>query len=206
MRRIGWQTRNKPLLIGKKILLPLYSDGFDFSLIAITEDEGSSWTFSEPIVGAGPVQPSLALSGDSSIVAYMRDNGPPPKRLMKSVSTDLGITWSVVEDSDIPNPGSAADVVVLKSGNWALVHNDTEEGRHRLSVWLSPDEGKTWPFRKSIVEGAAGSDLRAHYPAITESRDGIIHVSYTNQIPGPEGQPSVKNIAQAMFSENWLMR
>ncbi len=203
-RRIGWQSRNKPLIIGNRMLLPLYSDGFDFSLIAITDNWGETWHFSEPIVGAGSIQPSLALCKDGSITAYMRDNGPPPKRLAKSISSDMGETWSMVEDSDIPNPGTAADIVVLKSGNWILVHNDVEEGRHRLSVWMSEDEGITWPYRKILVNGEPGSDVRGHYPAIIQSSDDNIHVSYTNQIPGPGGQPSLKNIVHASFSEKWL--
>jgi len=203
-RRIGWQSRNKPLIIGNRMLLPLYSDGFDFSLIAITDDWGETWHFSEPIVGAGSIQPSLALRKDNSIVAFMRDNGPPPKRLAKSISSDNGKTWNMVEDSDIPNPGTAADVVVLESGNWALVLNDVEAGRHRLSVWMSEDEGITWPHRKILVNGEPGSDVRGHYPAIIQGSDGNIHVSYTNQIPGPDGQPSIKNIVHACFSEKWL--
>jgi predicted neuraminidase len=206
MRRIGWQSRNKPLLTGNRMLLPLYSDGFDFSLIAITDNQGETWHFSEPIVGAGAVQPTLAMCKDSSIVAFMRDNGPPPQRLMKSISDDRGETWSTVEDTDIPNPGTAADVVVLKSGNWAIVHNDIEEGRHRLSVWLSQDEGMTWPYRKILINGAPGSEVRGHYPAIIQGSDGIIHISFTNQLPGPEGLPAVKNIAHASFSENWLLK
>ncbi len=205
-RRIGWQSRNKPLIIGNRMLLPLYSDGFDFSLIAITDDWGETWHFSEPIVGAGSIQPSLALRKDNSIIAFMRDNGPPPKRLANSISSDMGKTWSMVEDSDIPNPGTAADVVVLMSGNWALVHNDIEQGRHRLSVWLSQDEGKTWPFRKILVDGVPGSEIRGHYPAIIQGSDGKIHISYTNQVPGPEGQSSIKNIAHSSFSEKWLTK
>lgn len=206
MRRIGWQSRNKPLRIGNKILLPLYSDGFDHSMIAITDNWGETWQFSEPIVGGGNVQPALALCRDSSIVAYMRDNGPPPQRLMKSISKDLGKTWSTVEDSEIPNPGTAADIVVLKSGNWALVHNDIEEGRYRLSVWLSKDEGKTWPHSKILVNGTQGSLTRAHYPAIIQGKDEIIHVSFTNQVPAPDGKSAIKNIAHAAFSEEWLFR
>jgi hypothetical protein len=205
MRRIGWQTRNKPLIIGNRMLLPLYSDGFDFSLIAITGNWGETWQFSEPIVGGGNVQPTLALCKDSTIVAYMRDNGPPPQRLMKSVSSDSGMTWSTVEDSDIPNPGTAADIIVLKSGNWALVHNDIEEGRHRLSVWLSKDEGKSWPYRKTLINGTPGSEVRGHYPAVIQGSDGIIHISFTNQKAGTGGQPAIKNIAHASFSEKWLM-
>ena len=204
MRRIGWQTRNKPLILGDRILLPLYSDGFEFSLIAITDDCGLTWHFSEPLVGAGSIQPALALNSDGSITAYMRDNGPAPKRLLKSVSTDRGESWSTVHDSQIPNPGSAADNLVLKSGSLVTVHNDTEEGRHRLSVWLSKDEGKTWPFRKTLVDDEPGGETRAHYPAIIQGNDGRIHVTFTNQVPGPEGQPPLRNIVHASFSEYWL--
>lgn len=205
MRRIGWQSRNKPLIIGNRMLLPLYSDGLNLSMIAITDNWGKTWQFSEPIIGAGAVQPALASGKDSSIIAYMRDNGPPPQRLMKSISQDRGKTWSIVEDSDIPNPGTAADIVVLQSGNWIIVHNDIEEGRHRLSVWLSKNEGKTWPHRKTIINGSSRSEVRGHYPAIIQGVDGRIHISLTNQIAGAEGQPAVKNIAHAKFSEKWLM-
>jgi predicted neuraminidase len=187
------------------MLLPLYSDGFDFSMIAISDNWGETWQFSEPIIGAGAVQPALALGKDSSIVALMRDNGPPPQRLMKSISKDRGKTWSIVEDTDIPNPGTSADVIVLKSGNWIIVHNDIEEGRHRLSIWLSKDEGKTWPHRKIIINGRPGSEVRGHYPAIIQGSDETIHISFTNQIAGLEGQPAVKNIAHASFSEKWVI-
>lgn len=204
MRRIGWQTRNKPVFIGKRMILPLYSDGLDLSLMAITDDLGQTWKFSEPILGGGAIQPSLAQNKDGSVTILMRDNGPAPHRLQKSVSNDNGITWSSVVDTDIPNPGTAADVVVLKSGNWALVHNDIEDGRHRMSVWLSEDEGKTWPYRKIIVNGTPGSAVRGHYPAIIQGEDGMIHISYTNQIAGPAGKSDIKNIAHAAFSEKWL--
>jgi predicted neuraminidase len=205
MRRIGWQTRNKPLQIGKRMILPLYSDGMNLSLMAITSDQGAHWSFSEPILGGGAIQPSLATNKDASLSILMRDNGPAPKRLMKSISRDGGFTWSSVEDTDIPNPGTAADVVVLKSGNWALIHNDIEDGRHRLSVWLSQDEGKTWPHRKILVNGQPGSAVRGHYPAIIQGKDCSIHVSYTNQIAGTEGGADLKNIVHASFSESWLM-
>ncbi len=205
MRRIGWQTRNKPLLLGNRILLPLYSDGLNLSLVAITSDFGETWSFSEPILGGGAIQPTLARNKDGSVTMFMRDNGPAPKRLMKSVSKDDGLTWSSVVDTDIPNPGTAADVVVLQSGNWALVLNDVEGGRHKLSVWLSADEGKTWPYCKTIVNGIPNSAVRGHYPAIIQGTDGAIHLSYTNQVGSPDGKSELKNIQHARFSENWLM-
>lgn len=191
--------------MGNKIILPLYSDGLNLSMMAITEDRGIHWSFSEPILGGGAIQPSLALNKDGSLTILMRDNGPPPKRLMKSISKDGGTTWSSVEDTDIPNPGTAADVVVLSSGNWALVLNDTEAGRYRLSVWLSRDEGKTWQYRKILVDGQPGSVVRGHYPAIMQGKDGRIHICYTNQIAGLNGEGEIKNIVHASLTENWLM-
>ncbi|RLD83963.1 MAG: hypothetical protein DRJ10_02395, partial [Bacteroidetes bacterium] len=100
-RRMGWQTKNKPLQLDNKIILPFYSDGLDFSIMAITEDYGKSWTFSDPLVGIANIQPTLAVKKNGEIVAYMRDNGPPPKRHSLSESKDGGVTWSDVIDSDV---------------------------------------------------------------------------------------------------------
>ncbi len=78
-RRMGWQTKNKAIVLDSgRIIVPLYSDGFSFSLMAITDDRGHTWTFSEPLVGGGNIQPSIARRTDGTLIAYMRDNGPPP--------------------------------------------------------------------------------------------------------------------------------
>ena len=144
-RRMGWQTKNKAIFLDDgRMILPLYSDGFSFSLMAMTDDGGAHWHFSEPLVAPGNIQPSIAIKKDGSLVAYMRDNGPPPKRLMISESNDRGVTWSMVRDSELPNEGSGADIVSLKNGNWVLAYNDTEDGRHSLAVSISTDEGLTW--------------------------------------------------------------
>ena len=43
-QRLGWMPRAHPqVLAGGRILLPLYSDGFDFSLMAWSDDEGLTW-------------------------------------------------------------------------------------------------------------------------------------------------------------------
>ncbi len=167
---MGWQTKNKAVLIdGTRLIVPLYSDGFSFSLMAITDDGGQTWQFSDPLVGAGNIQPSIARKADGTLVAYMRDNGPPPQRLHVSVSTDKGLTWSTVKDSDLPNPGSGADIVTLRNGHWILAYNDTEKGRHSLAVSLSTDEGKTWSHTRHLVhsdseEGAPDSRLSLDHP------------------------------------------
>ncbi len=144
-RRVGWQTKNKAVIVNKnRLIIPFYSDGFDFSLMAITDDCGKSWRFSEPLVGPGNIQPSIAIKADGTLVTYMRDNGPPPQRLHMSTSKDAGMTWSTVKDSELPNPGSGADLVTLRNGHWVIAYNDTEDGRHSLAVSITTNEGKTW--------------------------------------------------------------
>ena len=54
--RMGWFTRTHPLqLPSGRILVPMYSDGFSFGIMGISDDGGLTWTGSEPIVGGGGV-------------------------------------------------------------------------------------------------------------------------------------------------------
>jgi predicted neuraminidase len=204
--RMGWMTRVHPTqLPSGRILVPLYSDGYSFSLIAISDDNGTSWTTSEPLVGAGNVQPSIVRKRDGTLVAYMRDNGGPPKRVPVSSSRDDGITWSPVVDSDIPNPGTGLEAMVLREGEWALVYNDLERGRHSLAVSLSDDEGKTWKWTRHLDRDMRGEGAGSfHYPSIIQGKDGSLHVSYSyflNHLP--KGQPN-KAIKHAHFNAEWV--
>jgi predicted neuraminidase len=176
-RRMGWQTRNKPFITRTgRMIVPLYSDGFSVSLMAYTDDAGENWKTSTPLVGGANIQPAIAATARGELVAYMRDNGPPPKRLHVSRSSDQGQSWSPVRDTELPNSGTACDIVTLPNGHWVLVNNDTETGRHRLTLSLSEDEGKTWRYHKPIADDPAS---RSHYPAIIAGTDGSIHVSYS---------------------------
>ncbi|MHC4519409.1 MAG: sialidase family protein [Planctomycetota bacterium] len=204
-RRMGWQTKNKAIFTRSgRMIVPLYSDGFSFSLMALTDDGGKTWSFSEPLVGAGNIQASIATKSDGTLVAYMRDNGPPPQRLHGSHSTDDGETWSLVEDSELPNPGAGADVVTLANGHWALAYNDTEEGRHSLAISLSTDGGATWPHTRHLERDMRGrTATRSHYPSIIQGRDGALHVVYSYH-HNDRGQAPNKTIKYARFGEDWI--
>lgn len=214
-RRLGWMTRAHPFVLdGTRLIVPLYSDGFDFSLMAITDDWGATWTTSAPVVGPGNIQPSLARRQDGTLVAYMRDNGPPPKRLMISRSTDRGETWSPVEDTELPNPGSGAEVLVLKSGRWALIYNDLERDRHRLAISLSEDEGRTWKWTRYLERDADPSSEATrgqyHYPSLIQAADGTLHATYSYFAPPAGVRPDAagrlarKSIKHAHFNEAWI--
>jgi predicted neuraminidase len=205
-RRMGWQTKNKATILENgRIIIPLYSDGFSFSLMAITEDCGESWHFSEPLVGPGNIQASIVQTEDGVLVAFMRDNGPPPKRLLQSSSDDGGLTWSKVEDSALLNPGSGADLVRLENGNWVLASNDTEQGRHSLAISMSENEAQSWDFVRHLELDDRAKEVATGfaYPAIIQGRGEEIHVVYSFHGKTSEGQ-SHKTIKYARFDEAWI--
>jgi predicted neuraminidase len=204
--RMGWMTRAHPVqLPSGRILVPLYSDGYSFSLIAMTDDGGATWTTSEPLVGAGNIQPTIVRKRDGTLVAYMRDNGPPPKRVATSTSRDDGVTWSPVVDSEIPNPGTGLEAIVMRDGTWAMIYNDLERGRHSLAVSLSDDEGATWKWTRHLDRDLRGEGAGSfHYPSIVQAHDGTLHVSYSyflNHLT--KGSPA-KTIKHAHFNVAWV--
>ena len=178
-----------------RILLPLYSDGYSFSLMAISDDGGQTWRASGPLVSAGGIQPSVVRKNDGTLAAYMRDNGPPPKRIQVSTSRDDGLTWSVAVDTDLPNPGAGIEVIRLRNGNWVMAYNDTERDRNSLALSLSGDEGQTWKWTRHLEKASTG---QFHYPSIIESRDGMLHISYSYFTP--EGQA----IKHAVVNLEWV--
>jgi predicted neuraminidase len=191
--------------------VPLYHDGFSFSLMAITDDWGQTWRTSPPLIGAGNIQPSIAAARDGALYTLMRDNGPPPQRLQEAWSRDRGETWGPVTDSLLPNPGAGSEVIRLRDGRWALVNNDTERGRHSLVVMLSDDDGRTWKWQRHLELDPAGPDAGSyHYPSIIQARDGFLHVSYSfhlNRRTLPkdvDGDPAAKTIKHARFNEAWV--
>ena len=212
-RRLGWMTRAHPLVLNdRRLIVPLYHDGFSFSLMAITDDWGLTWHTSAPLVGAGNIQPSLVQRRDGSLYTLMRDNGPPPHRLQQSDSMDQGETWSAVTDTALPNPGSGAEIISLRNGHWVLISNDTETSRHQLAVQISDDEGRSWKWKRYLERDEPGPQAGSyHYPSIIEAKDGTLHASYSyhlnrrNLPKDTDGDPAAKSIKHAHFNEAWVM-
>ncbi len=199
-RQKGWMTRIHPTVLSSgRILLPLYSDGFNVALAAISDDEGKSWRSSNPIVGFGPIQPTFAERKDGSIMAYLRDSGGTPQRVLMSESSDQGETWSFAIDTDIPNPGSSLEVTVLKNGHWVMAYNDTEDNRNNWAVSLSNNEGKTWTWKRHIGQSEDKSESFS-YPSLIQTKDGKLHLTYSY------GNPSGKTIMHASFDEKWIKK
>jgi predicted neuraminidase len=194
-QRMGWQPRCKPtILTTGRIVLPLYSDTYSFSLMALSDDGGKNWFASEPLMGFGNIQPAVLERKDGALVAYMRENGPLNK-IRVAESSDHGKTWGPVGTLDLPNPGSGLDAVRLANGHWALIYNDLVEGRNSLAVSLSDDEGRRWTATRHLEKQASGS---YHYPAIIQGADGTLHAVYSYFVDGG------KSMKHAAFNEDWV--
>jgi predicted neuraminidase len=85
--------------------------------------------------------------------------------------------------------------VRLANGHWALIYNDQVEGRNKLAVSISDDEGRSWGATRHLENHDKGS---YHYPAIIQGADGTIHAVYSYFVDGG------KSMKHAAFNEDWV--
>jgi len=186
-RSLGWMTRIPPIILESgRILLPLYSDGFNFSLVAISDDDGETWRQSLPIVGLG-IQPALAVRKNGDIVAYMR----APERAWISVSKDQGETWSTAVRSDLKSTASV-ELLALRDGRWIYIAGNSERGRYRLSLFVSSDEGETWKLGYDLEHDLEEADSFS-YPCVVQGKDGLLHITYSYSL-NKERTKSIKYV------------
>lgn len=194
-QRIGWQPRCKPTVLPSgRILMPLYTDNFGISIMAISDDGGKSWYASEPLFGYGNNQPSVLRRDDGTLVAYLRDDAFS-RRVRYCTSNDDGLTWSKIANTNFVNPGSSVDGVRLANGHWILVMNEGDRDRHHLVIALSDDEGRTWKWKRTL-EDQPGAQF--HYPAVIQGKDGLIQLAYSYFVPAGETMKHVR------FNEAWI--
>ena len=193
-RGLGWMPRAHPsVLKDGTLMLPLANENFDIAAMAFTTDGGKSWKTSKMVPGLGVIQPSIVQHEDGRLVAYFRD-ASNCQRIKYSESFDNGISWFEVKTTDLPNPGSGVEALLLQSGNLLMVYNDKEKGRDRLAVSISTDGGKSWKWTRHI-ESEEGQSFC--YPSVIQSKDGLIHVTYSYK------HITIKHVC---FNEAWVMK
>jgi predicted neuraminidase len=143
-----------------------------------TTDRGVTWTKHGPIVVLGEpygvIQPTLWETSDGKVRMFMRTT-ERIGRIAVSSSSDGGRTWTPARRTELPNPNAGIDVVRLRDGRLILVYNHLPRGRNAIHLAVSKDEGNTWsnPY---VLEDGQGE---FSYPAVIQSSDGLVHVTYT---------------------------
>ncbi len=144
----------------------------------------------------GNIQPAAAEIAPGHLIAYCRRGGGygPVKDgyVIRAESRDGGKTWTEGKDSQFPNPNAAVDFIKLQSGKLFLVYNNSMEDRTPLTVALSADQDKTWPWKRDVGTGKDGFA----YPVAIQTKDGKIHLVYTTK-----GRTV---IVHAVLDEGWI--
>jgi hypothetical protein len=88
-------------------------------------------------------------------------------------SKDGGRTWpAMATKTDIPNPGSKATLYGLGGDAVAILHNPNPKHRSPMSLWVSFDGMKTWPYQRVLqAESVDGPKGRMNYPDGFVSKD-----------------------------------
>jgi predicted neuraminidase len=189
----GTMVRAAPIvLMNGDYLLPIYHEtgndrenvGADTtSLFFRRNSKTGEWTESNRVKSRiGNLQPSVVQITDDYLVAYSRRGGGYEGQkdgwLVRSESRDGGHTWSEGKDSPFPNPNSSTDFIKLQNGHLLLVYNDSQRDRMPLTVSISTDNDKTYPYKRNIVDQKKDT---AAYPFAIQTKDGRIHIVYTSE-------------------------
>ena len=177
-------VKNKPVqLADGAILCPSSTEHDGWRVhFEITRDLGKTWQVVGPINDGkkfGAIQPSVLVhkNGDLQVMCRSRQ-----RVVTTSRSKDGGRTWSPMAASPLPNPNAGTDAVTLTDGRQLIVYNHTVRGgkfpssRNMLNVAVSAD-GKSWKPVLTL-ERAPGE---YSYPAVIQTRDGKVHITYTWQ-------------------------
>jgi len=203
----GMMVCNRPIVLHDgNYLLPLYHErGYDTELTAPDscglflhyDVKQKKWQQTGRIRSAtGNIQPVPVEVRENFLVAYVRRGGnfEPTTNgwIIRAESHDGGRTWSQGLNTTFKNPNAAVDFIKLRSGNLLLVFNDSMNDRTPLTVALSADGDKTWPWRRNVAEGP----YDYAYPMAVQTADGKIHLIFTSH------ERTIVN--HAVLDEEWL--
>ena len=148
--------------------------------IELTNDDLDTWkkVLVDTSTKFNVIQPTILRYGNEKLQMLCRSK---ENVIVESWSKDGGKTWSRLTDTNLPNPNSGIDAVTLTNGLQVLVYNplyhgsDWVNGRNILNVAVSRD-GENW---KDVYNLENENDGEFSYPAVIQSNDGLVHITYT---------------------------
>ena len=171
----------------------------------LSRDSGQTWERVGPVdKGAGfqAIQPTILTLPGGMIEALCRTQQGV---IAMTWSADGGRTWTPLAATELPNPNSGFDAVRLVDGRLLLVYNHSAHfpnwsghgNRFPLDVAISAD-GIEWKHMFTLENGpsdlgtpiqtsppTAAQELDAFgdrgfsYPAVIQTSDGLVHITYT---------------------------
>lgn len=124
------------------------------------------------------IQPSILRYSKNKLQILCRSK---QGNVIQAWSKDNGSTWSALSKTKLLNPNAGTDAVTLRDGRQMIVYNpdvpgkDWFNGRSKLRVAVSSN-GTDW---RNVVELENGTTEEYSYPAIIQTADGRVHITYT---------------------------
>lgn len=191
-----------------RIVMPFNEGPFGaWNIYAVySDDSGDTWKRGEPAPGGikpGPQGKPTSLVNEAQLVELSdgslrfnvrRWGGAAVRKT--ATSRDGGATWSSVEDvPELRDPGCMGSVVRLPdaadgAARGLLFSGPQGAGRENGTVFLSTDDGKTWPVRRTIQPKAFA------YSCLTVLPDGDVGCLYESD--------DCRRIVFARFGLDWL--
>jgi predicted neuraminidase len=213
----GLYLRQPPIVFHRDWLFPVYHSAGgsitsnaqkDHSYVEVSRDQGKTWTECDVPDSGGEVQMSIVKSSDDSLIAFFRSRFAD--WIYRSESTD-GCHWTSPHPTSLPNNNASIQATRLQNGHLVIVFNNAQATRERgkaqtaarriLSVALSTDDGRTWPWIRDLEDKQSPpailplEDPEYSYPAIMQSKDGMIRTAYTFRR---------ETIKYMTFDEEWI--
>jgi alpha-L-fucosidase len=178
-------VRNKPVELPGNLLLCGSSKETDRRWavhMEILNMDNGIWTDIpvDPETRFEVIQPTILSYSPTSFRILCRSK---QNIIVTSTSKDGGRSWSNLVPTRLPNPNSGIDGITLEDGSHLLVYNpltsgkEWQNGRNRLNLAWSPD-GTTWTDIRVLEDHPEGE---YSYPAIIQSADRTVHITYTRQ-------------------------
>lgn len=154
--------------------------------VLMSEDGGKTWTVHGDIRISsddryhGWAENNIVELSDGRIAMIIRADKLGGV-LYYAESNDGGRTWPpFARPTGIPNPGSKATLYGLGGDHVALLHNPNPNHRSPLSLWVSFDGMRSWPYQRVLVpESVDGPKGRLNYPdGFVDLEKGRLHFAF----------------------------
>lgn len=196
-------SMNKPISIQKDgqetwLLCVQNTEYFDRGLVLSSEDQGSHWQVNRKYAESNSknkwwLESMMVEKLDGTLWMFSRTEKGYAGGIEQAFSYDQAESWTDFEGDlahPLQGPGSRFNIYRLQSGNLVWVSNDSIISRSKMTIWLSEDDGATWPYKLLLDERNAVS-----YPDIAQAEDGTIYVVYD------KGRSTAQEICLARFTE-----
>ncbi len=148
-------------------------DNPHFKVYAIySDDSGKTWQVSSNPASCDGDESKVVQLADGTLLMSIRNRFGTLRKF--SISHDNGATWSdPLPAEDMPDPRCNGDIIRYDyNGESLLLHSlpGDPRGRNNVAIYVSRDNGKTWPVKKTIV------NMPSAYSSMTVMPDGRIGI------------------------------